>query len=75
MSAYSTQKAVAFRLTYGPKWRMGERPERVKCGNLLFGADDCLEDAEAALRRAFPKAKALRLYDCAGELYCLGSFN
>lgn len=70
---YPTQKAVAFRLIYGPKWKLGDRPQCIKLGSLPFPIGEGIEFADALLRRAFPTATDSRLYDERGQWFCAGS--
>lgn len=70
---YPSQKAVAFQVSYGRKWKAGDSPRKVKLGSLLFPIGEGIEDGEARLRKAFPQANASNLWDEFGNWFCAGS--
>ena len=70
---YPTQKAVAFKLVYGRKWKLGDSPERIKLGSLLYPINASIEQGDRLLRHAFPEANQSRHYDEHGHLFCSGT--
>lgn len=73
MPIYHSQKAVAFKLVYGRKWKSGESPERIKLGSVLYPVMASIEHGDSLLRKAFPEANQSRHYDEHGVLFCSGS--
>lgn len=72
-ACYPTQKAVAFKLIYGRNWKIGNSPERIKLGSVLYPINASIEQGDRLLRRAFPEANQSRHYDEMGRLFCSGS--
>jgi hypothetical protein len=73
MKTYPSQKAIAIKLVYGPKWKLGDSPQRINLGSVLFPTNEGVEFADAMIRREFPEANATRLYNEHGHLFCSGS--
>ena len=55
------QKAEAWKVTYGPKWKCGQSPQLEKLGELIFPPEATIEEMEHGLRHAFPLATNCRL--------------
>jgi hypothetical protein len=75
MSAHKfpTLRAVAYRLVYGPKWKMGQSPEKIRIGAMLLPNCYFVDQCERAIRRKFKDANAFRIYGNDGDRFFSGS--